>query len=229
MKKVVVPGELVTAERKRVGHHVYVKEGKIYSTSLGLADDSKDTASVIPLEGPYNPQETDLIVGVVVSENFGAYKVSINTAQLGTIVKSSLRDPLEIGNVISAKVSEVNELGSTMLDNVRVFYGGELMSIPAVKVPRVIGRSGSMLDVLKGGTGCTILVGRNGWVWAKGGNTSLLKKAIAKIENEAHTENLTNRIEDFLREENSGTKGKKQKEKIENLENLNEPKEGMEE
>ncbi|MCR4369317.1 MAG: hypothetical protein NUV67_05425, partial [archaeon] len=50
----------------------------------------------------------------------------------------------------------------------------------------------------KDGTGSSIIVGRNGRVWAKGGNLDLLRKAIEKIEAEAHMEHLTNRMEEFI-------------------------------
>jgi len=55
-----------------------------------------------------------------------------------------------------------------------------------------------MLNVLKAGTGSTIIVGRNGRIWAKGGDVALLKDAVAKIDREAHLENLTNRITEYL-------------------------------
>ena len=72
------------------------------------------------------------------------------------------------------------------------------MQINSAKIPRVIGKSGSMLAELKEGTGCSLLVGRNGWIWAKGGDTLLLAKAIDLIEREAHLSNLTNKVAEFL-------------------------------
>jgi exosome complex component RRP4 len=95
----------------------------------------------------------------------------------------------------------VNELNEADVSEPRVFYGGEVFSMSPVKVPRVIGKNGSMLDVLRRGTNCNFIVGRNGRIWAKGGNTKLLFKAIKKIENESHLPNLTNRIAEFLSKE----------------------------
>ena len=65
----------------------------------------------------------------------------------------------------------------------------------------IIGKNGSMLEVLRRGTNSNFVVGRNGRVWAKGGNTQLLFKAIKKIEDEAHLSNLTNKMSDFLLKE----------------------------
>jgi len=79
--------------------------------------------------------------------------------------------------------------------------------VTPVKVPRLIGKNGSMLQVLKDGTGSNILVGRNGRVWVKDGNTRLLKRAIQKIEDESHLSNLTNSVKEFLEKEGKKEKG----------------------
>ena len=55
MKRIVVPGELLSEERKRLGGNVFVSDGKIYSKVLGIADDENERATVVPLEGKYNP------------------------------------------------------------------------------------------------------------------------------------------------------------------------------
>ena len=55
-KIVVVPGEVVTEERKKLGQHVYLHQGRIYSDCLGMARIDGDSASVVPLEGKYVAQ-----------------------------------------------------------------------------------------------------------------------------------------------------------------------------
>ena len=78
VKRLIIPGELVTEDRKKLGSHVFINEGKIYSDSIGLVDDESDYASVVPLEGKYNPQPNDLIIGVISSERFAGYGVDLN-------------------------------------------------------------------------------------------------------------------------------------------------------
>lgn len=204
-RKVVVPGELVTEEKKRIGSHVFIRDGKIFSDVLGLVDETEETASVVPLEGKYMPKQHDIIVGVVTSEKFGGYTIDINSVWESYLSNDKIRERLRRGNIISAKVVDVNELHEAVLDNIRVFYGGELLDISPVKVPRVIGKNGSMLDVLRKGTGSSLIVGRNGWIWAKGTNSLLLKKSLKKIEDEAHKSNLTTKMAEFLTKE-SGQK-----------------------
>ncbi len=205
-KRIVISGELVTAERRRMGEHVFLQDGKIYSDALGIAEKDEQTASVIPLHGKYMPRAGDLIVGIISRDVYSGYIVDVNSFYTAFISKKELRETLKVGTVVSAKIEEVNEVNDVDLSNIRVFYGGEILSVSPVKVPRMIGKNGSMLEVLKKGTACNLLIGRNGRIWLKGGNYDLLVKAIAKIESESHLSNLTNKVTLFLEEENKKPK-----------------------
>jgi exosome complex component RRP4 len=127
--------------------------------------------------------------------------VDINSFYYSFVRKDNIRKPLDKGAVISAKITSVNEINEAELDQIRVFYDGEVLDVSPVKVPRIIGKKGSMLEVLTKGTGSSIMAGRNGRVWIKDGNIALLKKAIKKIEDEAHLSNLTVRITEFIERE----------------------------
>lgn len=203
-RKIVVPGEVVTEAQKKLGSHVFLKEGKIVSDSLGFVSESDDFVSVVPLEGVYVPHYGDLIVGLVSGEKHAGYTVDINSIYESFISKRDFRERLKEGNVVSAKVSTVNDVNEADLENVRVFYGGEVIKVSPVKVPRIIGKNSSMLDVIKNGTKTNLMVGRNGYVWMNGGDKQLAVKAIRLIEREAHLGNLTARVTDFLKQESSG-------------------------
>jgi len=200
-KRIVVPGELLTENRKKLGDHVFIENGKVFSDSLGLLQEDESSVRVIPLQGRYMPRTGDLIVGIVKSIQFAGYIIDINSFYFSFLRKTELRKPLEKGMVISAKISDVDEVNEAHLENVRVFYGGEVVDVSPVKVPRIIGKKGSMLQVLKDGTGSAVMAGRNGRVWVKDGDTYLIKKAIRKIENEAHMSNLTVRMQAFIEDE----------------------------
>ncbi len=200
VKKIVVPGEVLTEERKKLLDNVFIKEGKIMSTTLGIATISKDVAGVVALHGRYMPRRGDLIIGIVRSENIAGYILDINSFYFSFISKRDLSKPLRKGDVVSAKIVDVNEINEASLADVRVFYGGNILSVSPTKIPRMIGKQGSMLNVLKNGTKCSLMIGRNGFIWAKGGSIFLLRKALRKIEEEAHQSNLTNKVESFLNE-----------------------------
>jgi exosome complex component RRP4 len=74
-------------------------------------------------------------------------------------------------------------------------------------VPRIIGKQGSMVSMIKKATNCNIIVGQNGVVWIKGLNPEdelITVQTITKIELESHISGLTERIKNFLQ-----SKGKK--------------------
>ena len=198
MKKIVVPGEVITEQRKRMGEHVYSSNGKIYSDVVGITDQESINASVVALKGFYVPQQNDIVIGLVTSELFSGFLVDIGAFHWSFMSKEGVREPLKRGSIVSVKVLKVNEVNDADLSEPRVFYGGEIFSIASVKVPRIIGKNGSMLEVLRRGTNCNIVVGRNGRIWAKGGDTDLLNKAIQMIGEESHLPNLTNKVTEFL-------------------------------
>jgi len=203
MKRIVVPGELVTDQRKKAGEHVFASDGKFYSDVVGITSNDSLIASVVPLKGFYVPKMDDVVIGLVVNELFSGFLVDINSFQLAFMSKERIREPLKRGSVVSGRITRVNELNEAEVSDPRVFYGGEIFSISPTKIPRVIGKNASMLDNLRRGTNCNFIVGRNGRIWAKGKSVDLLFKAIQKIEEEAHTSNLTNKIADFLAKENN--------------------------
>jgi len=204
MKKIVIPGELVSAERKRLGSNVYVANGKIYSKVIGITDNEGDYANVVALEGKYEPRRDDVVIGTVIRAVHAGYEININSAATSFIPRGAFREDLREGDLISAKVSYVDEMRQAELDFPRTIFGGEIFMVTPVKVPRFIGKNASMLDVLKEGTGSTVIVGKNGRVWAKGGDLGLLKEALEFIEENSHKSNLTNTVQDLLKK-----KGKK--------------------
>lgn len=79
--------------------------------------------------------------------------------------------------------------------------GGQIIKITSSKVPRVIGKGGSMINMIKKLTQSRIIVGQNGWIWISSKNPELEKlaiEAILKIERESHTRGLTDRIKNML-------------------------------
>ncbi|MCX8158176.1 MAG: exosome complex protein Rrp4 [Candidatus Diapherotrites archaeon] len=200
MRKLVIPGELVSDNSKKAGQHVFVRDGKLYSDCIGLVNESYDSISVIPLEGPYIPNINDIVIGIIEQELFAGYVVNINSFYSGFIPKKNIDFFAKVGDLVSVKIASVNEVNEVDLDSPRILEDGELLEISPVKIPRVIGKEGSMLNILKKGTGCNILVGRNGRIWIKGGDVKLAFRLIKFIESQAHTENLTDRVTKIIEE-----------------------------
>ncbi|MDD4251091.1 MAG: hypothetical protein PHX27_02775 [Candidatus ainarchaeum sp.] len=200
MKQVVVPGELLSEERKKLGPNVYVLNGKIYAKVLGITNTESEIAEVVALKGMYIPKRDDTIVGIVNRVVFAGYGVDVNSFADSFIPKKAMRTDLKLGDVIIAKVEDVNELKEADLSFPRKMGDGEVIKITAVRSPRLIGKNGSMLDVLTNGTNCEIFIGKNGRVWARDGNINLLKKAVHFIDENSYKSNLTNAVEELLKE-----------------------------
>ena len=79
--------------------------------------------------------------------------------------------------------------------------GGFVFRVPPARVPRVIGREGSMVAMIKEKTGCTVTVGQNGWVWLKGPTVDAeikARKVIEFVADNVQLEGLTEKAEEML-------------------------------
>jgi exosome complex component RRP4 len=87
------------------------------------------------------------------------------------------------------------------------------MRVTPTKIPRVIGKKGSMISTIKQETDCQIILGVNGVILVTGKNREdedLAMMAIRKIEEESHTSGLTDRITQLLKEEKAKREKKKE-------------------
>ncbi|ASJ00063.1 exosome complex RNA-binding protein Rrp4 [Thermococcus gorgonarius] len=218
-RELVVPGTLLAQGPFQAGRGTFREGNRIYSTVVGLVEIRGDTIRVIPLEGPYIPEVGDNVLGKIVDVKFSSWTVDIGAPYQATLrvqdaveeridlLKTDLRKIFDIGDIIYAKVkafNEVNQIDLTtkgMPFNGGPLRGGQLVTITSSKVPRVIGKGGSMINMIKKLTGTRIIVGQNGWVWVSGKNRELEKlavEAILKVNRESHTRGLTDRVKEFL-------------------------------
>jgi exosome complex component RRP4 len=111
---------------------------------------------------------------------------------------------LTVGNVVLLKVLSVDEskkIQVTMKDSgLRRIEGGRLVKINHSKVSRVIGKSGSMIQLLKAASGCRIFVGQNGRIWIDGeeDRAAVVADAIKMIEEKAQARDLTEKVKVYL-------------------------------
>lgn len=199
MKRIVIPGELIADQRKKVGENVFIKENKIYSSVLGLLNETDDFVSIVPLNGPYIPQENDPVVCVVRNVTANGYIIDVNSHSDCFFPKSMITRELKIGQMLFARVKGVDGVEVSELDNINILPDGLIYSVSSVKIPRIIGKNDSMLNILKKYTSSNILVGRNGWIWYVSKNGILLEKALSLIVTNSQKSNLTNTIEEYLK------------------------------
>ena len=104
-----------------------------------------------------------------------------------------------ITNVTSQKLIDVTMKGPGL----RKLVGGRIIEVNTNKVPRIIGKQGSMVTMIKDATGCKITVGQNGLIWIDGEPKMELiaVKTIKKIAQESHLSGLTDKIKAYLEKE----------------------------
>ena len=74
------------------------------------------------------------------------------------------------------------------------------MEIAHSKVPRVIGKKGSMISLIKSYTKCRMFVGQNGRIWIDGDVDDIFNaiRVIKRIEEEAQVMGLTESVKSML-------------------------------
>jgi exosome complex component RRP4 len=213
-REVVVPGQLLAEGRYRPSYGTYDENGKIYSTIVGLAELRGNTVKVVALEGAYIPKEGDLVIGIITTVAGNNWKVDISGPYGASLhANNALRRPysddisqyMDIGDVIAAEILAFDRQSGPFLSmkgrGLRVLEGGMLFDVSPAKIPRIIGRRGSMINMITDHLKIQTVVGQNGRIWIKAPDTPSLRlaiKAFRTIEAQAHTSNLTERINTML-------------------------------
>ncbi|NJE03678.1 exosome complex RNA-binding protein Rrp4 [Thermococcus sp. MV11] len=218
-RELVVPGTLLAQGPFKSGRGTFREGNRIYSTVVGLVEIRGDTIRVIPLEGPYIPEVGDNVIGKIVDVRFSNWTVDIGAPYQASLrvqdaveeridlAKTDLRKIFDIGDIIYAKIKAYNEVNQIDLTTKGMPFkggplrGGQIVKITPSKVPRLIGKGGSMINLIKKLTGTRIIVGQNGWVWISGKKEELEKlaiEAILKVDRESHTQGLTDRVKELL-------------------------------
>jgi exosome complex component RRP4 len=218
-RELVVPGTLLAQGPFKNGRGTFREGNRIYSTVVGLVEIRGDTIRVISLEGPYIPEVGDNVIGKIVDVRFSNWTVDIGapyqaglrvqdaTEERIDLAKTDLRRIFDKGDIIYARIKAYNEINQIDLTTKGMPFrggplrGGQIVEITPSKVPRLIGKGGSMINLIKKLTGTRIIVGQNGWVWVSGKNEELEKlaiDAILKVNRESHTQGLTDRVKELL-------------------------------
>jgi exosome complex component RRP4 len=220
-KDLVAPGDIIF-EGDEINPHsgVYNDQGKIKSKYVGVVEYSGSSVRVVPMSGRYIPEEGDIVIGEISDVGYSNWRMDLNSpyeAMLKIDVavdeyidldEDDLTDYFDVGEAVVAQVTNVTEgfdVNVSMEDDrCRKLRGGRIIEISPSKVPRVIGKKGTMVKQIKNKTGTNMIVGQNGLVWIKGSNANLAAKAVRKVEEEAHTSGLTDKIGEWLDEQVEG-------------------------
>ncbi len=212
-REIVVPGDVLDGTGMKPGENAYVLDGKVRASVMGVRNVFQNTVGVIPLKGCYMPTSGDTVIGVIVDVGPSNWLVDIGAPYPAPLHVSEVPWKVEfgdtsryltLGNAVILKVLSVDEskkIQVTMKDSgLRKIEGGRLVKITHSKVSRVIGKSGSMITMLKSMTDCRMTVGQNGMIWIDGDdeNADVAVAAVEMIEAQAQARDLTDRIKAFI-------------------------------
>ena len=216
-RKYVIPGDVITTGPYRAEENVHLFGDKIIATTIGISEIFDSGVRVIPLTGMYIPRIDDFIIGIVKSHTSLSWELNINSCYAGILPAADvfgrdfnpkvddLTSRLKTGDLIAARVANSDRSRDPLITisdrDLGKIEDGELIKISPSKVPRLIGKRGSMIQTIEGATKAIITIGQNGFVVVSCEEPEGLLKAIEAIkmvEEQAHVPNLTEKIQQML-------------------------------
>lgn len=216
-KEIVIPGEILATGMDFLPSTGTFREGEnIVSNRLGIISVSNRVIKTIALNGVYMPEIGDVVIGKVADIGFSGWSVDIGaptTVNLPVgdavrerveLLKSDISRYFDYGDFLVTKIGNVTKSRIVQLTmreyGLKKMKTGRIIKVTPQKVPRVIGKKGSMVSMIKNATKCELHVGQNGYIWIDGPveGQMLAEKAIHTIEEKAHMSGLTDTIKELL-------------------------------
>ena len=216
-RKIVVPGEVIVSGEDYLPGEGTRRSGlDVVASKFGIAEEAGRVIRIIPIFGAFIPRRNNVVIGRVADITYSGWLVDIDSSNSGFlpieesprfINRSEMDQYLAIGDVIAAKIWNVKGKGidlSLKGKGLGKLEDGFIFRIIPSRVPRVIGREGSMVHLIKEKTGCNITIGQNGWIWIKGHNTDSeikARRAIEFVADKVYVSGLTEKVEDWFEQE----------------------------
>ena len=216
-RKYVIPGDLVTTGPFRPEQNVILEGDRIISTTIGISEIYDDSVKVITLTGKYIPKIDDLVIGKVNSHTSLSWELDINSCYVGFLPAQDvfgrdfsahadeLSSKLKTGDLVAARIANFDRTRDPLVTisdrDLGKIDSGDLVKISPSKVPRLIGKRGSMIQMIEMATNAAVTIGQNGWVVVSCETPEGLlkaKKAIEMVNEKAHVVNLTDQIKEML-------------------------------
>jgi exosome complex component RRP4 len=212
-RKLVIPGETIVSGEDFLPGDFTRKEGNdIVANRYGLTETSGRVVKIIPISGVFEPRRGNNVIGRVEDITFNGWIVSVGgpysaflpLAECPRFInRNDVAEFADIGDVFNAKIWGVKKGGIDLTlksKGLGVLEDGRIIKINPHKVPRVIGKEGSMINLIKDSTKTDITVGQNGFIWIKGDTEGerRAEEAINLIAEECSSSGLTEKVEKFL-------------------------------
>ncbi len=216
-RKFVTPGAVITSGPYRPEQNVILDGRNLVSTVVGISEIFDGTVRVIPVTGKYYPKTNDMVIGKVTTNTSLSWELDIASSYVGVLPASDvfgrsfsahadeLFTRLRPGDLVAAKVANFDRTRDPLLTVSEPELGkiesGDLIEMPSSKVPRLIGKRGSMIQMIETATGAIVTIGQNGRIVVSCDNSDGLlkaKKAIHLIDEKVHAPNLADQVKAVL-------------------------------
>ena len=216
-KRHVIPGEVIVSGPYRAEQNTVMEGNNILATTIGLSDVHDGSVRVIPLTGGYYPKDDDLVIGKIISHSAMSWEVDINSCYSGMLPATDVfgRDFSSHSDDLSSKLCKGDLIVTRIVNSDKTrdplltisgrelgkIDAGELVYISPSKVARLIGKRGSMIQMIESSTNSQVTIGQNGLLVVSSEDSNGLLKAIQAIElieEQAHVANLTDQVNEML-------------------------------
>jgi len=168
---------------------------------------------VVPLSGRYIPKAGDVVVGTVTDVQSTFWLLDIGAPRWAPLHMTGTPWQIEVGetdrylHVGDSVVVRVENLEATGRIGVTMngeglgkLEGGTIVRISPARIPRVVGRGGSMIQTITKHTQAHVAIGQNGRIWVDGSPEAIRRvtDVLRMIEEHGQRSGLTDRVESFL-------------------------------
>jgi len=195
---ILIPGDSL----KKKDINSYERENNYYSKYILLVNEDKTTK----LFGYYMPEVNDIIIGKVIDVLSNGWLIDINSPYVGKLsLKEVGTDPNDLytyGDYILCQIIKMtkNKLIDLDIKKKEKLNDGLILKVDPARIPRLIGKNSSMLNLIKEYLKIDIIIGKNGRIYLNG-NINDVSKAVDIIRfviNNSYKRGLTEKVKEIL-------------------------------
>ena len=195
---ILIPGDSL----KKKDINSYERENNYYSKYILLLNEDKTTR----LFGYYIPEVNDIVIGKVIDVLSNGWIIDINSPYMGKLsLKDIGTDPNDLytyGDYILCQIVRMtkNKLIDLDIKKKEKLNDGLILKVDPARIPRLIGKNSSMLNLIKEYLKIDIIIGKNGRIYLNGNvnNVSRAVDIIRFIINNSHKRGLTEKVKEIL-------------------------------
>jgi len=195
---ILIPGDSL----KKKDINSYERENNYYSKYILLVNEDRTTR----LFGYYMPEVNDIVIGKVIDVLSNGWLIDINSPYVGKLsLKDTGVDPNDLytyGDYILCQIAKMtkNKLIDLEIKKKEKLNDGLILKVDPVRIPRLIGKNSSMLNLIKEYLKIDIIIGKNGRIYLNGDINNILKAVdiIRFVINNSYKRGLTEKVKEIL-------------------------------